>query len=238
MDSRPICLEPFTTTTIKFTHILVSLPPEEQAIWANQSKLETALSLSQDRLNWPLLEAAISLWDPVAMVFRFGTHELNPTIEELESFLNLKHCHRADAIFPVHKNNYFKDLQSTLNVSKNFISNETSGNYLHYPFDLLLDRGWQKIKDFSNPTKYKAFTLTVLGQLLLSHSRHQIGGVLCNVLEQLSKGKTLTPMIIAEITSSLSHCAQHREGRLNGCPAFLQAWLRGHISSLPLYTPR
>lgn len=43
-------------------------------------------------------------------------------------------------------------------------------------------------------------------------------------------------MIIAEVTSSLSHCAWHRRGRLYGCPIFLQAWLRGHISSLPLST--
>lgn len=44
-------------------------------------------------------------------------------------------------------------------------------------------------------------------------------------------------MIIVKTTSSLSHCARHRKGRLYGCPAFLQAWLRGHISSLPLSTP-
>lgn len=43
------------------------------------------------------------------MVFCFGKHELTPTIEELESFLNLKHCHHTDTIFPIHKNNYFKD---------------------------------------------------------------------------------------------------------------------------------
>lgn len=172
------------------------------------------------------------------MVFWFGKHELTPTIEELESFLNLKHHHNVNAIFLVHKNSYFKDFQSTLNVSKDFFPKESSGDYLQCPFDLLLDRGWQKIRDFLNPTKYKAFTLTVLGQLLLSHSQHQIGEVLCNVLEQLSEGKTLAPMIIVEVTFSLSHYAWHRRGRLYGCPIFLQAWLWGHISSLPLSTPR
>lgn len=172
------------------------------------------------------------------MVFRFGKHELTPTIEELEFFLNLKHRHNADAIFPVHKNSYFKDFQYTINVSKDFHPRESSGDYVHCPFDLLLDRGWQKIGDFSNLAKYKSFTLTVLGQLLLSRSRCQIDGVLCSVLEQLSKEKTLAPMIIAEVTSSLSHCVRHRRGRLYGYPIFLQAWLRGHISSLPLSTPR
>lgn len=76
------------------------------------------------------------------MVFRFGKHELTPTIKELESFLNLKHRHNADVIFPVHKNSYFKDFQSAINVSKDFLPRESSSDYLHCPFDLLLDRGW------------------------------------------------------------------------------------------------
>lgn len=140
MDPRPICLEPFITTFIKFTYVLVSLLPDEQAIWADQSRLGTTLSLSYDRLDWPLLEAIISFWDLVAMVFRFEKHELTPTIEELESFLDLKHYYRTDAIFPTHKNRYFKDFQSTFNVSKNFLPKETLGDYLHCPFTLLLDQ--------------------------------------------------------------------------------------------------
>lgn len=55
MGSRPVYLEPFTTTTIKFTYVLVPLSPEEQVIWADQSNLGTALSLSQDGLAWPFL---------------------------------------------------------------------------------------------------------------------------------------------------------------------------------------
>ena len=214
---------------IKFTYVLVSLLLKEQDIWADKRKLGTTLTLSQDRIDWPLLEAAISFWDPVAMVFCFGKHELTPPIKKLEYFLNLKHCHHKDTIFPMHKNSYFKDFQSTLNVQKNFLPRETSGDYLHCPFNLLLEQGWQKVGDFLNPAKYRAFTLTILGQLLFSRNRHQINGVLCSILQQLSEGKTLAPMIIIEITSSLSHCAWHCKGQLFGCPAFLQAWLRGHL---------
>ncbi len=98
------------------------------------------------------------------MVFRFGKHELTPTIEELESFLNLKHRHHADAIFPGTQEQLLQRLSDlTLNVSKNFLPKETLGDYLHCPFDLLLDRGWKKVRDFSNPAKYRAFILTSLG---------------------------------------------------------------------------
>lgn len=84
------------------------------------------------------------------MVFHFKKHELTPTIEELESFLNLKHEYHTNTTFPMHKNSYFKDFQSALNVSKSFLPKENSGDYLNCPFDLLLDRGWKKIGDFSN----------------------------------------------------------------------------------------
>lgn len=170
------------------------------------------------------------------MVFHFGKHELTPTIEELESFFNLKHCHHTDVIFPMHKNSHFKNFQSTLNVSKKFLPKENLGDYLHCPFNLLLDRGWGKAGDFSDPAKYRAFTLIVLSQLLLSPSWDQISGVLCSILGQLFKVKTMALMSIVETRSSLSHCARHCKGWLYSYPAFLQAWLQGHISSLPLST--
>lgn len=101
------------------------------------------------------------------MVFLFGKHELIPIIEELESFLNLKHRHNADATFPVHKNSYFKDFHSTLNVLKDFLPKESSGDYLQCPFDLLLDRGWQKIRDFSNPNQVQGFHIDNIGSTSL-----------------------------------------------------------------------
>lgn len=101
-----------------------------------------------------------------------------------------------------------------------------------------MDRGWKKVGDFSNPTKFKAFTLIVLGQLLLSRSRHHVSEVLCIILSQLSKGKTLAPMIYTETISSLFHCAQLCNGQLYGCSTFLQVWLRKYISSLPSSIPR
>lgn len=73
------------------------------------------------------------------MVFHFEKHELTPTIEELKSFLDLKHCYFIKAIFPAQKSSCFKDFQSTLNVSKTFLPKETLGDYFHCPFDLLLD---------------------------------------------------------------------------------------------------
>lgn len=39
-------------------------------------------------------------------------------------------------------------------------------------------------------------------------------------------------MVVTEIISSLSHCAQHRSGRLYGCQDFLQAWLHEHMTTL------
>ncbi len=117
------------------------------------------------------------------MVFRFGEQELTPTIEELESFLDWEHCLGISAIISTHKPSYLKSFH-TLEISKASLPKEATGEYLHCPFDLLLEKGWKKVGDFDNSIKFRAFTLVVLGQLLLSHSHHHINGVLLDILDQ------------------------------------------------------
>lgn len=117
------------------------------------------------------------------MVFHFGEQDLSPTIEELESFLDWERCFGISAIIPVHKLRYLRNFH-TLEISKTSLPKEATGEYLHYLFDILLEKGWNKIGDFANPVKFKAFTLAAIGQLLLSHSRHHINGVLLNILDQ------------------------------------------------------
>lgn len=117
------------------------------------------------------------------MVFRFEEQELIPTIEELESFLDWEHCLGISVVIPTHKPSYLKGFYA-LNISKASLLKEATREYLHCHFDLLLERSWKKVGDFTDPIKFKAFTLVVLGQLLLSHSRHHINGVLLDILGQ------------------------------------------------------
>lgn len=175
------------------------------------------------------------------MVFCFREQELTLTIEELESFLDWKHCHDIGAVFPVHKPSYFKDFHMALGLLKDSLPKEALEECLHSSFDLILERSWKMVGDFIDPTKFKAFTLLILGQLILSHSRHHISGVLCDILMQHLQKKMLAPVIISKTTTSLSHCAQHRRGRLYDCLAFLKAWLHEHVttlSSFPTYVSR
>lgn len=141
---------------------------------------------------------------------------------------------------PIHKPSYFRNFH-TMDISKASLPKEATGEYLHCTFNFLLEKGWKKIGDFANTIKFKAFTLVGLRQLLLSHSRHHINGVLLNILDQHLQKKTLAPMIISETISSLSYYARHPKGRLYGCPTFLQAWLREHLfilASFPTYVLR
>lgn len=72
------------------------------------------------------------------MVFCFREQELTPTIEELKSLV-WKHCLDIDVVFPTHKPSYFKDFHA-LGISKASLPKEASGEYVHCPFDLLLER--------------------------------------------------------------------------------------------------
>lgn len=183
MAHRLVQLDTYPTISAKFVNALIALPPEEWEIWKTQSRLGATLALAQINLDWLLIEAAISFWDPTCMVFRFGKHELTPTLEELESFLGWDHCLGTRAIIPNHKPSYWKNFHA-LDISKASLPKEATGEYLHCPFDLLLEKGWKKPGNFDNLVKFKAFTLVILGQLLLSHSHHHIHGILLNILDQ------------------------------------------------------
>jgi hypothetical protein len=87
MAHRSVQLDTYPTISIKFANTLIALPHKEWEIWKTESRLRATLALAQIKLDWPLIEAAISFWDLTCMVFRFGKHELTPTIEEHESFL-------------------------------------------------------------------------------------------------------------------------------------------------------
>lgn len=116
------------------------------------------------------------------MVFCIGEQELTTIIEELEFFLGWDHCLGTKAIIPDHKPSYWKNFY-TLDISKASLPKEATGEYLHCSFDLLLEKGWKKPSDFDNLVKFRAFTLVVLGQLLLSHSHHHIHSILLNILD-------------------------------------------------------
>lgn len=88
MAHKLVQLDAYSNTSVNFANTLIVLPPEEREIWKNQSYLGATLALAQINLDWPLIGATISFWDPASMVFCFGEQELSPTIKELKSFLD------------------------------------------------------------------------------------------------------------------------------------------------------
>lgn len=162
MDQRLVCLDSYSTISMNFVKTLITLPPKEREIWMNQSRLGATLTTTQINLDWPLLDTATSFWDPSSMVFYFGEQELTPTIEELESILDWEHCLDINVMIQTYKPSYFKYFH-VLGISKASLPKKASGKYMHYPFDLLLERSWKKAGDFSDLIKFKAFTLVVLG---------------------------------------------------------------------------
>lgn len=100
-----------------------------------------------------------------------------------QTFLDWEHYLGVSATILTHKPSYLKDFHA-LGICKASLPKEATSEYVCYPFDLLLERSWKKVGDFIYPTKFKAFTLLVLGQLLLSHNRHHINGILLDILGQ------------------------------------------------------
>lgn len=206
--------------------------------WYNSSGLGPAFLLAQVEMDWIMLEAATNHWDPVDKVFRFGTIELCPTLEEYTQFLSLtpkdkdkaKGKVKEIAIVPQIKSGYTQDIGGFLKLKKHEMPPAISASC---PRPFL----WEKAKhyrydDYEDERRVRALTAIVAAEILFPGAQEEVDGAIFNVLNQMQEGRLLSSVLIAETIQSLTQCVRFRRGTLGGCPALLQAWLREHIPGL------
>lgn len=203
-------------------NMIANLSQEYKFQWRQKSRLGGTLTLTKVKLDWELLEAATSCWDPEARVFRFGMYEMCPTLEEFSGLLSVSS--KLEAVVPKPKNGYATTIADYLGIPKKRIPRDSDNLFRFCPIKFLVQT--------EEETKFKALTVAVVSQLLLFRDPEQVDGLVFEVLKSLKDGKSLIPIVLAETISSLTRCAAHRNGRLCGSPALLQIWLREHIPFL------
>lgn len=73
-------------------------------------------------IDWSMLKAIISFWNPSDKVFCFGRCELCPTLEKLEDFLGL-HLGEEAIIVQV-KTSHIKDIVANIGLNKKLMHKE------------------------------------------------------------------------------------------------------------------
>ncbi|KAK4707083.1 hypothetical protein R3W88_033381 [Solanum pinnatisectum] len=195
--------------------------------------LTALISVESDRY---LIKALLQFWDSERLVFKFKDFELIPTIEEIGGFLGLPYKEQ-EMIVP-HKP-----------TPRSFLKQV---GMRHNPDLLCLKEGWISLEflyarfgdeegyeNFSREfacssakwEKYRlnAFAVAFLGSLVFPMEREKIHSSLSYVVRMLARGgKTIVPMILAEIIRALTKCTRGKR-YFEGCNFLLQLWAVEHF---------
>ncbi|KAF9621427.1 hypothetical protein IFM89_021466 [Coptis chinensis] len=93
--------------------------------WRQKSGMGNTLTLAKLEINWAFIEALVRCWEPNDMVFKFGPHQLCPTLEECSHLLSMSL--EGNLAFPHLKDSYIKELVNFLRISKKTLEKDTNG---------------------------------------------------------------------------------------------------------------
>jgi hypothetical protein len=179
--------------------------------WLNfQNHRMTSLRRIRDVAIRPeLLRAAVQFWDPEVHVFRFGIHELCPTVEEFHAYLggfNLE----VPAI-PLQGVNFANVLSSKLGISNNAAKSMLQGGVINIP---------RIIAQF--PPEGFALCLCLLAAFLFVCSDGQASSQLVGVAMQIEERKDVAPMVLAETLMGLDRVRAGETNVFGGSALILQ----------------
>ncbi|KAH0655330.1 hypothetical protein KY285_030212 [Solanum tuberosum] len=211
------------------TQMVVKVNPTLKVWWKDIKKnreleanellggLTALISIESDR---HLIKALLKFWDSERLVFKFRDFELTPTIEEIGGFLGLPYRDR-EMIVP-HKPS-----------PRSFLKQM---GMCHNPNLLCLKEGWISLeflysrfgdeeghenfhREFAcSPAKWEryrlnAFAVALLGSLVFPREGGKIQTSLSYVVRMMARGgKTIVPMILAEIIRALTKCTKGKIG--------------------------
>ncbi|KAH0761068.1 hypothetical protein KY290_017141 [Solanum tuberosum] len=195
--------------------------------------LTALISVESDR---HLIKALLKFWDSERLVFKFRDFELTPTIEEIGGFLGLPYRDR-EMIVP-HKpspRSFLK--QMGMHHNPNLLCLKEGWISLEFLYSRFGDEeGHENFhKEFAcSPAKWEryrlnAFAVALLGSLVFPREGGKIHTSLSYVVRMMARGgRTIVPMILAEIIRALTKCIKGKR-YFEGCNFLLQLWAVEHF---------
>ena len=156
-----------------------------------------------------LLRAATQFWDPEVHVFRFGLHELCPTVEEFHAYIG--GFDLEEPVIPLQGVGFASVLCSKLEISNNAAKSMIRGGFLNIS---RLIEGFRS-NDF-------AMCLCLLAAFLFVQSDGQASSSLVGVAMQIEERKDVAPMVLAETLMGLDGVHAGRTDVFEGSPLLLQ----------------
>ncbi|XP_077222715.1 serine/threonine-protein phosphatase 7 long form homolog [Tasmannia lanceolata] len=177
-------------------------------------------------VDWGLLRAAISCWDPDSHVFHFGMQELCPTHEDICMML----CISPDGpIFkPSFKEGYDKALSRLIGVPQKSLRHyrQASSIFVHKLVQVFspsreLDMEYRRCRE--NALALCAYLMFLFPGR--SESSDLIPLYFVDLVDQVRQGANLAPTVLAELFDSLDSARRSTGSDFLGSSVILYVWL-------------
>ncbi len=198
----------------------------KQLFYSNYGDLPYLLNIKVDER---LFRALAQYWNPAYSCFTFGNVDLVPIVEEYTALLQ---CPRLQVDKAYSKAAYvpafWKKLMSITGMSEQWITAriKQKGECKCIP--------WRNLRDLilAHPDEKKkvdVFALSIYGLVIFPRALGHVDEAVSDRFDQLGKGVTPVPAILAEAFRSLNACRRAGEGRFIGCAQLLIAWFHSHF---------
>ena len=208
--------------------------------------LGDATSVFCTSLDWHLLEAITTCWDPALRCITICEVDLVPTLEEYDCFLALSTLVSWVYQPPV-RTSYCKRLAKLLSLKR--LVDETLTQYRNglggsMPFDFLFDwfrstkcpvAYWEDFVDLKEhwvSYRCQAFMVAFFGTVLFPSQLGSISFAILPLVSTLPHSISFVPALLFETVRSLSLCCETGSGRLGCCVHLLQLWFCSHLSMI------
>ncbi|KAG8490379.1 hypothetical protein CXB51_016048 [Gossypium anomalum] len=198
----------------------------KQLFYCNYGDLPYLLDIKVDKY---LFRALSQFWNPAYSCFTFGGVDLVPTVEEYMALLNCPKI-QADRAYsrPVNVPPFLKKLMSITGMSEQWVV-----AHIKQKWDSKCIP-WGNLRDLilahlDLKKRVDVFALSIYGLVVFPKALGHVDEAVSNLFDQLDKGTTLVPAILAETFRSLNACRRAGKGRFIGCAQLLLAWFHSHF---------
>ncbi|XP_017632502.1 uncharacterized protein LOC108474992 [Gossypium arboreum] len=191
--------------------------------WSENTQLEKGDSLAEG------YRAMAQFWNSAYSCFTFENMDLTPTIEEYTTLLRCPKF-QTDKIYSriINVPTFVKRLMNITGMNEQWVVArvQQKGDGKCIP--------WVSLRELilTHPDmkrRVDVFALSVYGLVVFPKALRQIDEAVTNLFDQLGKGITPVPAILAETFRYLNTCRRAGKGRFIGCAQLLLVWFNSHF---------
>jgi hypothetical protein len=214
---------------------------------AEQEEIKGMTGRATELLNFNVpvgfLEAFPTCWDEQEHVWRIATHELMPTLEEVEALTNLSLNGNHAEVTTGNMEDQFLNIlgfdpklflrrkkllgHQNYKIDMDFLESRYGNKKYFYDYKKDFRQGMQAREWFEK--RKDAFMICLISWAYFSGRNQNIDCAVAMILQEMKLGKTVVPVILSDILSSLYYCKRSEKAEFEGSLLILYMWTMSHL---------